>query len=255
MQKNAFEDSVLKDVSRYLVRRRVLDQFPVEGGLNAFTLPGTSFAFEEDLHKDYGVALRLRGIEEKKAIYEAACAKLDILPTHLNMEVIHGHDLSYWGCPSYYPYDFIWLDYCGSWGPDKEEAFRLILKNGHVSFERGNPLIALTVCAAREFGDRADDLLEETKLSRLLKGKSADDENAMADARRIGIPRILNRRARKLGYSLVPQFTAIYRDAVRNKLATTMLLFMFEACEGKVPYNEGKVPHTDMRAWLSKDLH
>ena len=248
MSTNAFEDSVLKDVSRYQFRRRILDQFPRGSRIRGFTLPGSALAFEEDLAWDYRDGLQLYGVEQVGAVYDAALKKIERagIPMTLSRE----NDLNYWERSATEKLDFVWLDYCAMWNSHQRRAIEAMLANGHLNFDNGNPLVALTVLAARE---PSGELVDEIYADHLSKG-GRPDEVDLCEARRVGIPRAINRSARGLGFTFVPQFVVYYRDAVRARLAQPMMLFVFEVFRGDLRYNENRVPFIHSRAWLEKDI-
>jgi len=249
MQTNSFESSVLKDGSRYFLRRRILDQFPRGKVLNCFTLPGTALAFEDDITWDYAGDVRLLGVEKDLDIYEEALKKIEA--QNIPMKLFCENDLDYWGRSPETKLNAVWLDYCAMWTWHQREALYFMLKNGHLSFDQGNPIVAMTVCAARE--PDGEELVDEILVDHLAKGGSLDDVDLL-EARRLGIPRSINRHIRSLGYTFVPQFVMYYKDSVRAKRSQPMLLFVFEVVSGVTGYNEGKVPFIHSQAWLSKDV-
>ena len=239
MHKNTFENAVLKDMSRYSVRQRVLAQFPKENGLSAFTLPGTSFAFEGDLFDDYREDLDLTGVEECDETYDAARKKL--LSLGIPMEFLKQNDLSFWQKPAEKTLDFVWLDYCAQWNHAQREAILAMVSNGHLSFDKGNPIVALTVQNSRESRVYGDELLKAAGITYLK-------DPTITKARVVGIPKLINKALECWGHTFIPQFVMYYKDSVRDMRAQPMLLFVFEVVNQLVDYDAKRIPFISSNA-------
>ena len=249
MSKNAFEKSVLKDMSRYALRRRILDQFSYNSEMRGFTLPGKAFAFEADISRDYGDRIKLYGVEKSPDVYRKAL-KL-IKHAGIPMELSREDDLKYWGRPAKEKLNFVWLDYCAQWSSHQNKAIESLLENEHLSFKKANPIVALTVMASRE--PKASELVDEIYVDHLSRGGSPNEFN-LCEARRVGIPRAINRSACRFDVTFVPQFIMKYHDVVRSKQANPMMLFVFEVMRGEWEVNKNRIPFIDADARREKDI-
>lgn len=241
MNTQKFHDSVLKHQTRRDLMDKVWGQFGDQSDLKLWTLPADVLEFESRFMKYHRGKVQFFGVEKDKEIFDRASFKATQLGIPLNLQ--KSIDTAYWEQPAQAKLDFIWLDRCSPYCGEVPYAFDKIFENGHLSFKNGNPIIALTILAARETHENSEHLkslvVADFYKTRL---RHPDLKDELAFARHFGIPRDLNRTAQMNGYSLVLQSRTYYKDSVRKVKSTPMLLFIFEVYKGKVKYNEKQVP-------------
>jgi len=238
---NTFQTSVLKHMVRQLLINKITDHFGVNNPLKCYTLPGDSLAFEEALYDIYKTRVKLEGVERDRLIFDRATSL--IASKGLPMVLHKSDDTDFWSSTCDTWFNMIWLDYCSGWNQFQRSSLEHILTGEHLSFSRKNPLLAITVCDGYEFNR-----VEELELSVIDLLKSSKRSESKDRGRLVGIPRLLNKVANANRYSLVPQFIIRYRDAVRDKRAVPMFIFMFEVLRGKKTFNEKNIPVVNMVA-------
>lgn len=180
-----------------------------ETGLVGLTLPGTSFALERSILNHYGAHARLIGLEANRRIYKAGAEQIEKL--NLTMEYHHTLDLNYI-TEDVWPFDFMWLDYCGQWAQGKHDSIDKIFKYGLIVPENGPGLLAITIMATRDLTTEVFDLA---------------DHDRYVDYRMDGIPKLINNIANEHNSSIVPIGIYRYRDRSRASHASPMIMFVF----------------------------
>jgi hypothetical protein len=236
-----FHDSVLKHQTRRDLTDKIFDQFGDTASLNIWTLPADVLEFEARLMRYHRGKVEFFGVEKDKQTYARAWDKAAKLGLPLTLERMY--DLDYWDRPAQNKLDFIWLDRCSPYCSDVPYSLDLIFENGHLSFKNGNPIIALTVLAARETHENSE-YLRSLVISDFYKSavKSVELKDELGFARHYGIPRELNRVAQTHDHTLVLQSRTYYKDSIRKARSTPMLLFVFEVHKGIFKYNDKLVP-------------